>query len=94
MRKRRKYKKVPDIKNKRKNGRSDRETGGGGVGGSVRLGARTETGRKKYMRVRQRKRRTVKDITEPQVEHKRKEKLQASPPGSLPWPLGQTELKI
>lgn len=63
-------------------------------GGSVRLGARTETGREKYMRVRQRKRRTVKDITEPQVEHKRKEKLQASPPGSLPWPLGQTELKI
>lgn len=48
------------------------------------------------MRVRQREKRkgAVKDRTEPQVEHKRKGKPQASPPGSLPWPLGQTELKI
>lgn len=53
-------------------------------------------GRERYMTVRQREKRkgAVKDRTEPQVEHKRKGKPQASPPGSLPWPLGQTELKI
>ena len=70
--------------------------GGGGWRSSVRQGARTQTERK--YRSKTKRERKTKGQRKTEQNHKlsikRKEKPQASPPGSLPWPLGQTELKI